>query len=321
MAVRCVTQPTLRVTRVLLFYRPSTDEKWKSTPMSRTRKGWYTGVVPAESAVGSSVQFYVEARNGARLTASAGRGESPNFVVLKPGARPVGRGALAALRLAERREPVAQGPEESPIDLEAKEKARAAEEARDRRRRAGSFIVGAGVGSGLGLHFGRMLEHRKDKEMPAGFTPAGLGHVSPEVGYQWTDRIAFTIQSRHQYVPPGGSGDTGTQGYPAKSAHAVFGRVYYYWRDAGDLQLVGTATLGGGTAFRLRVPPNESEDPERRLRVNDTIDGGPVALGPGALALYHLSRTVALAADLKLLFGLHRFVTLFDLTIGPQLTF
>jgi hypothetical protein len=46
-----------------------------------------------------------------------------------------------------------------------------------------------------------------------------------------------------------------------------------------------------------------------------------VVLGPGALCLYHLNRHFALAGEMRMLVGLHKFATLFDLSVGSQLTF
>jgi hypothetical protein len=310
MALRCVTQPTLKVTRLTLHFRAQGQEKWKSAPMPRTKKGWYTGAVPASAATGPALQYYVEARNGNRLAASAGRAASPNQIELVAGAPAVGSGTLAALRLPER--PVHVEPETATADA-----AEAETHAIVHRREPRQLFIALGVGSGLGIFVTRSLEQARGKELRGfGALPAALGHFSPEVGLQWTPRLAFTLQSRHQWIPISGKDDDAA-GRPATWALAVLARAYYHWRDLDNLQIAGTASLGAGTAFRLRVPADERGGLPR----SDTIDGGPVVLGPGALCLYHLNRHFALAGEMRMLVGLHKFATLFDLSVGSQLTF
>ena len=102
---------------------------------------------------------------------------------------------------------------------------------------------------------------------------------------------------------------------PAKSAHALSAHFYYnLWEDI-QAQLVTTATLGGGSAFRLKV------NPDAVLTASDTVSGGPVVLGPGMAFFYNLSSHVLIAAEVKLLIGMAKWAALLDGTLGVQYTF
>lgn len=310
MALRCVTQPTVKATRLSLHFRARGQDKWKTVPMPRTKKGWFTGTVPAGAATGAALEYYIEARNGARLTVSSGRASSPNQIELVAGAPMVGTGTLAALRLPERALHVEP---DAGLDDDGSQYGSTALH----RRAPGQFFAALGVGSGVGLFVNRSLEKASGKELRGlGALPATLGHVNPEVGLQWTPRLAFSVQARLQWIPVLGKDDSPSR-RPPTWALAVLARAHYHWRDFDNLEVIGTANLGAGSAFRLRVPPYESLGLPR----SDTVEGGPVVLGPGALALYHVGSHVALAAELRALVGLHNFATLFELSVGPQITF
>jgi hypothetical protein len=155
--------------------------------------------------------------------------------------------------------------------------------------------VGLGVGPALGIQLGRDLEKDRDYRLPAGFAAAGLLHLAPEVGYRLDDRLTLGLQTRHQIAP---------------GAHAIFARAHYAWRRLGPAQLFGTATLGAGTAFRLRVPAAAG------LERGDAVVGGPVVLGPGVAARHALGERIDLVAELRMLIGLPAVAGSFDLAVG-----
>jgi hypothetical protein len=65
-------------------------------------------------------------------------------------------------------------------------------------------------------------------------------------------------------------------------------------------QLVASAVVGAGEGLRLAVEPQ----PEAGLPGHDSVTAGPVVLGPGLGALYHLGHHAALVADLPVPAGL-----------------
>ena len=73
-----------------------------------------------------------------------------------------------------------------------------------------------------------------------------------------------------------------------------------YHLGTGRAQLVASAALGAGQGFRLVVEPQ----PQAGLVRNDSVTAGPVVVGPGLGAIYHLGHHTALLADLRMFAGL-----------------
>jgi hypothetical protein len=235
--------------------------------------------------------------------------------MLRKGAAPVGRGALAALRF--RSENAVGGPEDTPLQKSEQEREAelAAQAALPSRRPVRAYWIGLGVGSGIGYQLGRDLEHHPNQGVGSGLVLAGLGHLGLEFGWQWRERIGLSVQTRHQYLPTSGSGDPAVTGSPPTWAHAIFAHASYAWREWGDLQLLATGTVGGGSAFRLKVSPTEI------LRTSDTIDGGPIVVAPGIGAQYNFGRRMVAFAESRLLIGVWKLATMLDITAGAQYTF
>jgi hypothetical protein len=281
----CLTQPEIRISKVVAFYRPASGETYTALPMSRSKKGWYSAVIPANQVNGRTLQFYFEAQGESNEVAvQNGRGESPNVIVLKDGAPPVGVGALAALHAAT----MAAGAgsdETSPIELQGRE-ARASEERAALRRRApGTIWLGLGVGTGRAWHGKLPLERHPARSVTAGVSPLGLGHLVPELGLQIGDRLSLSVQGRHQYIPSDGSGDAEAMGSPQRSAHAVMFRMQYALFDLADLQLMGSAAVGAGSAVRMKVEPAR----QLGLVTSDTVVTGPLLAALGLGLAYNLS--------------------------------
>jgi Tfp pilus assembly protein PilF len=184
------------------------------------------------------------------------------------------------------------------------------------RDRAHSWWFALGVGSGVGLHGQRVLESNTGYSVPAGVSFAALAHLAPELGYRYSDRLAFSLQSQHQFIPKSGSVGMGADNRP-RMAHAVFARAHYQLYDFQKAELWGTATLGGGSAIRLYVPAN----PDVGLPASDTVAAGPVALGPGVSVIYHATRRVGLVGELRALATLGGFAAVVDFNLGANCTF
>ena len=178
--------------------------------MAKSRKGWYRGVVPASAAIGKSLQYYVEGSAAPKL--NSGNSDSPNLVMVREGAD---AGAEATLAVAGREEdepPTIE--DENPLAEIEKERAREGVHVRPERR----LWAALGLGKGWGWQGGGPLEFRQDQEVAAGMLAGGLGQLLPEVGYQWSERTAFSLQLRFQFVPTEGSGDP-TPGKPTGAGH------------------------------------------------------------------------------------------------------
>jgi hypothetical protein len=311
----CLTQPEVNVSRVIAYYR-SADDTYIAVRMNRSKKGWYSAVIPGNHVTGRSLQFYFEGHGeGEDVAIQNGKGESPNVIVIKDGAPPVGVGALAALHAG-----AALGggnAEDSPIEAREKEDARAERQGRRRRRLPGTIWIGLGAGTAMGFHGQRPLERHPGRAVTTGASSDGLGHLAPELGWQMSEDLSLSLQSRHQYLPSSGSGDAEATGAPPKTAHAVLARLQYVLMGIGDLQLLGTAVLGGGSALRLKVEPAR----ELGLVTSDTVVIGPLVAGVGAGAAYNISSRWLALAEARTLVAGWKPGLLIELNAGVQLGF
>ena len=188
--------------------------------------------------------------------------------------------------------------DDDPLKAVARQRQRERESAGIHRRQAEAVFVGLGLGSGYGWHPKGLLEFYDDAVIEPGWIPSGLFHFVPEVGYQFAEQAAVSLQARVQVISQQGSGDQ-KPGAPASGAFALLGRLQYFL-GAGNLQ--GTLSLyaGGGNGFRLTIGPQ----PNTTYRRNDSVRGGPLVAGGGFGAIYHLSSHLGLVVDAKGLYGL-----------------
>ncbi len=87
--VHCVPRPSLdaKVAVVALYYRVG-GVLYNVSTMDRSKKGWYTAVIPGGKIAGKVLHYYVEARNGRQdVVGSNGRASSPNIATIRPGKR------------------------------------------------------------------------------------------------------------------------------------------------------------------------------------------------------------------------------------------
>jgi hypothetical protein len=306
LTIRCAVKPVLATRSVVVSYRPSGTEQFSTKDATHSPKGWYVVTIKASEVRGSSLQFYVQAYNGNnKMVASSGTDESPNILLI----RKASSGATGA---GEADQPMA---DEDPLARIQKE--RDAESGRSNevhRRPPGNVWVALGMGSGYGWYPSRTAEVYPSKA--TGWATGGILHLLPELGYQWTDHLAFSVQGRLQFVyTQTGSGNFG-YGTPKTFAWAVLGRAYLFsnriFGPASNLQLFGTGTLGYGTAFRLYVAPNPYASGTVKFVDSDTVSGGPIAVGLGGGLAYHFTNTLAFAAELRALAGVWNFATVIE---------
>jgi hypothetical protein len=317
LVLRCTARPKNNVpVVVLLHYRPAGQEAFTTAPTLRTPKGWYTASICADSLGPGPVHYYVEALDSRdQVVAASGEPASPHILSVVGGRA--------------RRRTVVSLPDDSPspageaaIDSDdplahiraEREAARTSAEAVGRRPPGRPFL-GLGIGWGYGWHPAGALDFRRDLRASGGTAPAGRVVLNPEIGYQLNDAISLSVQGRVQLIGASGSGD-GTLGAPARGAWAVLGRGSYHF-GTGRAQLVASAAFGAGQGFRLVVEPQ----PQAGLFRNDSVAAGPLVMGPGLGAIYHLGQHAAVVADLRMFAGLPRFATVVDLSSGIAIAF
>jgi hypothetical protein len=315
--MRCVPSPSISVTKVLLFYRLPGGEQFSQVKASRSPKGWYIGTIPGDAVTGKSLQYYFEARDaGDKEVASNGRNDSPNLMLIREGAPPVGRGALAGLRFQSGSH--RSSDEENPLEVQEHERVRATREVGMHRRRAGSIYVGVSVGSGYGYHPASRLEYRTDLQIGAGLSSVGVVHFAPEVGYQISDALSVSVMGRFQYIPAEGTISGG--GAPAKGANSILGKLSYGLGEH-NFQVLLSLLAGGGEGVRFQVPPKPTHDPKTSLPSNDTVRAGPFIFGPAVGLLFHFTPRFAWMVDGKGLFGVPDQGYAIEFSTGPQVGF
>ena len=298
LVVECESERWLEDARVELHYRAAGQETYTAVAMPFDRKGPLRGKVPAEQVKPPFLQYYVQATMAPTgVVAANGRHDSPTIVRVQPPTPPQDLGRLG---------PGADG------TVSASASGGPGLRASGRPRAPGAYWVGLSLGSGYGWQARSRLEYRSDLEAAAGFGPAGLAHLAPEVGYQITPQIAVALAGRHQFIS-GGGGEPAFPGRPARWAHAVLARGLYIV-DRGPFGLYGAAQIGGGDGFRFRFAP----DPVSGRPRHDTTRGGPLVLGPGAGMVYRLRARYSLVVETSLLFGVPDFGAMADINLGVQ---
>jgi hypothetical protein len=69
---------------VTFYYRPSGVAQYNALIMERSKKGWFTAVIPSNRITGKALQYYAEARDGREeVFANNGKGNSPNTLMVR----------------------------------------------------------------------------------------------------------------------------------------------------------------------------------------------------------------------------------------------
>jgi hypothetical protein len=317
LVIRCAVKPALATRSVIVSYRPSGTEQFSTTDATRSPKGWYVVTIKPFEVRGSSLQFYVQAYNGNnKVVASSGTDESPNIVLIR-------KSSSGAPGTGGADQPVADEDPLARIQRERDVESGLSHEVR--RTPAGRVWLAMGMGSGYGWFPTRSQDIYVNAKS-TGWATGGILHLLPEVGYQWTDHIAFSLQGRLQFVyTKTGAGSLQTEA-PRSFAWAVLGRGYLFtdrlFGPASNFQLFGTGTLGAGTAFRLYVAPSPNQINSSANFINsDTVSGGPIAVGVGGGVAYHFTNALALAAELRALAGVWNFATVIEAGASLQWAF
>jgi hypothetical protein len=82
--VHCVPQASGKTKVVAFYYRPSGVAQYNALIMERSKKGWFTAVIPASRITGKALQYYAEARDAREeVFANNGKSNSPNTLIVR----------------------------------------------------------------------------------------------------------------------------------------------------------------------------------------------------------------------------------------------
>jgi hypothetical protein len=84
--VHCVPRPGLDAKVVALYYRSGGGIVYNASTMDRSKKGWYTALIPGGKIAGKVLPYYVEARDSRQDVVGAnGHANSPNIATIRAG--------------------------------------------------------------------------------------------------------------------------------------------------------------------------------------------------------------------------------------------
>jgi hypothetical protein len=84
--VHCVPRAGLDAKVVALYYRSGGGVVYNASTMDRSKKGWYTALIPGGKIAGKVLHYYVEARDGRQDVVGAnGHANSPNIATIRAG--------------------------------------------------------------------------------------------------------------------------------------------------------------------------------------------------------------------------------------------
>lgn len=300
--VRCVTHKHQKRAGATLYYRPDeTSTKYSALPMSRSPKGWLTATIPGRDLGGKVLAYYVKAQlPGSQLTIYSGYPETPTAVLIKDNAATDDAAGLDGLQ-----PPKTNG---------------------GYRRARGAFWLGFGFGMGAVYHGREPVDSHTPTStggpvsVEAGFSPAGLFQLEPELGYQLTPRLSLSLMMRWQYAPLDAADATPGAGQRAVLTKAVagFARGQLFFGSSGSFQPFTSLGVGLGRSFLAVVGKRCSLPQQCALDHNDTLHGGPLGLLAAVGILYHLSPRLAVAVDIKEIVAVPKVMALTEFNVGLQ---
>jgi hypothetical protein len=280
---------SVKAKKVMLSFSADGSEDFGEREMHEESPGNWMGEIPSSATQGAKVSYYIEVDgDDDQVVAKKGSAADPMVVELRgPGGAPLGQ-----------RKKAAPPPKK-------KEEAEGA-----------TWYIGLGVGSGFGWTTGTGEINPADQVKPAGFAPAKLGQVSPEVGYFLSPELLLSLQIRFQLV----SGTTAFAGGGAQPSYAIagFARARYLF-DAGDVHPFVGGLLGGGTI--RHVATFNSVLCAAKTPCVDSIKAGPVFVGGTGGLIYNVTPTFGLTGETNLALGFTSFTFNIDVNLGIALEF
>ena len=291
-------QADLKFDKMVLAYRPEGATEFLGREMKEVSEGRYGAEIPTTATLGATVAYYVEA-DDADGNAVGTKGTVDNPLVINLG------GAKAPVHKA------SEGEEEE-------------DEAPDHQ-----YFVAFMLGSGFGWATGPGDTNHDTNIKPPGIAPATLLQIAPEVGYWLTDSLMLSVQLRYQFITgtvPAFNPMTGQEFKTANYAFAAFAKAT--WKlgdDEGSWHPFFSLAAGGGY-IRHEVTLHPSNPPTYPANWNcgpkgtqscvDTIQGGPILVGPGGGVFYDLTDNLQLVGQANAVLGFWDFTFNLDINVG-----
>jgi tetratricopeptide (TPR) repeat protein len=290
--------------KVVLAYRPDGASDFLGRVMKEVSPGTYSAEIPASATTGNRVAYYIEAQ-GADENALAAKGtaDDPLVIALKgagaPEVRKSGKG------------------EEGDDDEEGPK-----------------WFLGLGVGSGFGWTTGN-AEFDNATATQAGFKPATLGHLSPEVGYFLRDNLLLSVQLRLQLVTglpdfrltdtPENHNQCGgdLKCSPATNAVSAFAKLTYLFGEESFHPYLSLAVGGGQIRHVANFPDVKSCGPNANSTdaCSSSVVAGPIFVGPGVGFMFNASDNFAFTLGVNTQLGFPKFTFNLDLNAGVAVEF
>jgi hypothetical protein len=277
--------------KLVLFWKGADDDDFTSKDMTRSGNK-YAAQIPATAAKGRTVSYYIEAQDSeGTVLASAGGEARPIAVALGAGKKcPEGDEDCAD----EGGTDVAGGP---PLFF--------------------ALMGGWGAGYTTGS-----ADRTSALKVSAGFAPASIAHVAPEVGYFLKPDMRLSLQGRIQFVGgPNRLLDSNGKVQPAAGVGvAVLARMAWFFGE-GALHPYASVALGGGQIRHVVVFGKGAKmcGTSGTASCIDTVTAGPIFAGGGGGVTYDLTNHLALVAELNALAGFTKFTFHFDVNGGLAL--
>ena len=286
-SVTAVVQSALVFEKLVLAYRKAEGDEFLGRPMNLVGSDTYSAEIPASATAGSQVAYFIEALDkDGEVVAGRGSPERPLVIALLGEAPAGGRRG--------------EGDGDMPL-----------------RR----VTVALSIGSGVGLASG-YGDLNADVPVHGRLAPAGLFHLSPEVGLWFSRSLLLSLQGRLQFVT--GTTDLliGDRRYhAARGAVAVFARAAWLFRPHQDFQPLFSLSLGVGEIRHVLDFDYHDCGDDHHQRCVDSVAAGPLLAGGGTGFFYALGETVALVAQLNAQLGAPRATLNFDANLGLAMRF
>jgi len=284
-------QPEIKFDKMVLAYRPEGATEFLGREMKEVAEGRYGAEIPTTATLGATVAYYIEA-DDADGNAVATKGTVDNPLVINLG------GAKAVVNKSE------EGEEEEDDEPDHQ------------------YFVSFMLGSGFGWATGTGDTNHDVSVGAPGIAPATLLHIAPEFGYWLTSSLMLSVQLRYQIIT--GTVDpyfNGMDYKTAKYAFAAFAKAT--WKlgdDEGDWHPFFSLMGGGGyirhvvTLHPMRAPT--ACGPMMNQACVDTIQGGPILVGPGGGIFYDLTDSLSLVGQANAVLGIWDFTFNLDINVG-----
>jgi hypothetical protein len=285
-------QADLKFDKMVLAYRPEGATEFLGREMKQVAEGRYGAEIPTTGTLGATVAYYIEA-DDADGNAVATRGTVDSPLVINLG------GAKAVVH-----KPEGEGEEEE-------------EDEPDHQ-----YFVAFLFGSGFGWATGAGDTNHDVSISPAGIAPATLLQIAPEVGYWLTSSLMLSLQLRYQIIT--GTVDPYFNGVDYKTAHYAFAAfAKATWKlgdDEGSFHPFFSLMAGGGyIRHEVTLHPSRTPTgcgPMMNQACVDTIQGGPILVGPGGGIFYDLTDNLSLVGQANAALGFWDFTFNLDINVG-----